>query len=294
MTGLKERAIHEVTEAHAAGFTVREAATLLDYTPPTIYRYAKALGLTFPAYRGVRREAKEPKPQHDKWAALRKTSDPRSPMMAALYRDGYTLKEIGKQYAITRERVRQILTKYHGINAKDGGQTVRAERKREKVRRSRDNRFIAKYGCTVDQWREIARIGHEMRAQGRGLYQTPLRAFCSQRANASRRDIGWELTLWQWWMIWQQSGHWEERGRGHGYGMARFGDAGPYAIGNVEIIPSATNTSLANKKSDLPIGVHKRGRLYVARRHSGGKIMQLGSHPTPELAHAAYLAAGGA
>jgi hypothetical protein len=49
-----------------------------------------------------------------------------------------------------------------------------------------------------------------------------------------RRGIGWEITFEEWYKFWLDSGHWEERGRG-GYVMARYGDKGPYAIGNVEI-----------------------------------------------------------
>jgi hypothetical protein len=49
-----------------------------------------------------------------------------------------------------------------------------------------------------------------------------------------RRNIGWEITFEEWYQIWLNSGHWEQRGKG-GYVMARKGDVGPYAAHNVEI-----------------------------------------------------------
>jgi hypothetical protein len=55
------------------------------------------------------------------------------------------------------------------------------------------------------------------------------------------------LTFDEWWSIWEQSEHWHERGVGRGkYCMARFGDCGPYAIGNVKIIPQEENVREGN------------------------------------------------
>jgi hypothetical protein len=63
-----------------------------------------------------------------------------------------------------------------------------------------------------------------------------LEKFTTSRLNAERRGIAFELTFEQWFDIWTKSGHYSERGRKRGqYVMARFGDEGPYAVGNVEI-----------------------------------------------------------
>jgi hypothetical protein len=44
------------------------------------------------------------------------------------------------------------------------------------------------------------------------------------------------LTFAEWWQIWHDSGHWEERGTANGcYVMCRNADQGPYAVGNVRI-----------------------------------------------------------
>lgn len=87
-------------------------------------------------------------------------------------------------------------------------------------------------------------------------------AFWSQRKNAARRGIAWELTYDQWMAIWQSSGKLELRGRTKGgFVMARFGDVGPYAVGNVKICPNRENfeeSKLHAKKRD---GVHLTYRL---------------------------------
>ena len=250
----------------ASGFTIREAAveTGVQYT------YAAAIarrhGIKF----------------------LRPTWSPQEPafreqQMAALYKSGKTLQEIGDQFDITRERVRQLLTKYFGMRAADGGKHKCAEDKRMKFEARRNARSLKTWGCNFDQYIELRDM------------KKPTRNFASQRKNAAKRGIGWELNLWQWWSIWQQSGKWSQRGRGQGYVMCRNEDVGPYAIGNVFIATARENSSeKKQKKSGLPIGVHKnkRCRGYTAARQINGKKLRLGSHPTPELAHAAYLAAG--
>lgn len=63
-----------------------------------------------------------------------------------------------------------------------------------------------------------------------------------QRAQAKHRNIPFLLTFEEWFKIWLDSGHLHERGCRRGqYVMARFGDKGPYAVGNVAIITSADN-----------------------------------------------------
>lgn len=69
-------------------------------------------------------------------------------------------------------------------------------------------------------------------------------AYLMQRHNARRRGIGFELTFPQWLGLWERSGKLDERGRGaNRYCMARFGDAGPYAVGNVKIVTHSENSS---------------------------------------------------
>jgi hypothetical protein len=62
----------------------------------------------------------------------------------------------------------------------------------------------------------------------------------NHKARAKSRAIPFLLTFEEWWSIWKP--HWHERGCGRGkYCMARFGDCGPYAVGNVKIIRNEEN-----------------------------------------------------
>lgn len=212
-------------------------------------------------------------------AARRAATKARAEEMAVLYRSGLTLQEIGEAYGITRERVRQLISFECGVTAEDGGRAVKVARQRAERRRRREARCIERRGCSLAQYATIPPQARE--------------AFLKQRLNARHRGIGWELTVWQWWTIWQQSGHWNERGRGTGcYVMCRHGDHGPYKVGNVFIELSTVNVSQrSNRKTDLPMGVKKAGQKFVALRQINGRRLHLGTYRTPMQAHAAYLAA---
>lgn len=202
--------------------------------------------------------------------------------MAELYKSGLTLQQIGDHFSLTRERVRQRITKHHGLTALDGGQHKRSCEKAERAKQRRDARYIEKYGYTLAEYKSLPR---KARA-----------AFRSQANNAAHRGIGWQLNLREWWEFWQSSGKWPLRGRGNGYVMCRVADTGPYAIGNIYIATGCENSSegqRGRKKHDLPIGVEFRDRnkfcKFVAKRCIDGKTKYFGSFQTPELAHRAYL-----
>jgi hypothetical protein len=64
--------------------------------------------------------------------------------------------------------------------------------------------------------------------------------FERQQRNAKQRGIRWELSFSEWLTIWGDNI--DKRGRGRDQlCMARKGDIGPYAIGNVQIITNAEN-----------------------------------------------------
>lgn len=257
--------IGELKSLAASGFTMYEAAAELGISYIYVTKLARDENIRF---------------IH---ANLTLQPTDRERQMAALYKSGKTLQEIGDQFDITRERVRQLITKWFGIRANDGGAHKSAEEKRAKFEAKRNARSLTKWGCNFDQYVEL-----------RGM-KKPTRAYAGQRRNAIRRGIGWELNLWQWWSIWQQSGKWTQRGRGNGYMMCRVNDVGPYAVGNVFIATGCENSSREHAKtSGLPRGVSlKKGKFYAVRCLAG-KRRHLGIYPTPELAHAAYLAAGAA
>jgi hypothetical protein len=209
-----ESKIDHLRHLAARGLTRRQVAQETGIQYGYICRLAKQYGIKFPRQPYTGAETKV---------------SPRAQEMAALYKAGNTLQAIGEKFSITRERVRQILTKHFGMNWADGGQHFKAEEKRRRFETRRNQKSLAKWGCSWDQYVALRSM------------RMPTRAFSCQKKNAAERGIAWELNLWQWWGIWQHSGHWDDRGRGAGYQMCRNGDTGAYAVGNVYIASGITN-----------------------------------------------------
>lgn len=263
--GKAEAAVDKIRLMAAEGVSRDEAARCLSLNYLSVLRVAVKHGIQF---------------VH---AGKQTAPSTRTKQMAALFQSGKTLQQIGDQYGVTRERVRQLIEKFHGLKGRDGGKAKIGADRRAVFEAKRNAKSLKRWGCNWEQYVTLRNM------------RKPTRAYSMQRRNARDRGIGWELNLWQWWSIWQQSGKWAQRGRGQGYMMCRKGDLGPYAIDNVFIATGCENSSnQARKKSGLPIGVRKNKKCagYTAFRQIKGKKLRLGSHPTPELAHAAYLAAG--
>jgi hypothetical protein len=204
--------------------------------------------------------------------------------MLQMYRDGKTLQSIGDLHGLTRERVRQIM----GVTRAEGGVTMAGKRRLAR----KDVQSLEKHGCLHHQLKDLRGYCRELAEEGIGRERQPIGAFIRQRTNAAKRGIAWEIKLWDWWQIWQASGKWEQRGRGSGYVMSRYGDEGPYRKDNVYIgLARDNNSQTKHKKSGLPMGVQKCkwGDGYVAQAMKGGKIHYLGVHPTSDVAELAYL-----
>lgn len=160
------------------------------------------------------------------------------------YKQGRTLVSLGDEYGLTRERIRQILAK-HGINRFDGGMSTQSIFKSvEMAKKNKAKIALAEekcskyYGCDLDFKNKLT--------DGYGYWEAPSMKYKNQKRAAIRRGIAWELTLPQWWDIWQKSGHWNDRGLGSGkYVMARICDIGAYSIDNVAIITHNENSSEA-------------------------------------------------
>jgi hypothetical protein len=178
--------------------------------------------------------------------------------MAERYEAGSTLQEIGDFYGITRERVRQIIKEELGMTGKDGGAAARG-REKAKARAARiDVNCIRRHGITHAELKAIkAEHGYK-----------PWDRFNSQRGNAATRGIEWKLTFGEWWSIWQKSGKWPERARGSGYVMARHGDRGPYAPGNVKIIAAKLNSSEYIRRFWSEVRSGKRQAPKISGRYS--------------------------
>lgn len=176
-----------------------------------------------------------------------------SAQLCDMYCSGKTLQEIGDGFGVSRERIRQVLAQL-GITSDQGGRTIKqiplkkirlAEEEERKERMGA--RILKKWGFTVDEWRSINKLKGS---------KNPITAFTSHRKNSYKRGIEFKLSFIEWWRIWQESGKWGLRGRGIGrYCMARFGDKGPYEVGNV-VIQLATENS-----RDAILRTHAEGKL---------------------------------
>lgn len=72
--------------------------------------------------------------------------------------------------------------------------------------------------------------------------KSPRGKYSMRKSQAKARGIEFLLTFEDWWQVWQDSGHYDQMGKGlDDYCMGRKGDVGPYAVGNVEIVLVRTN-----------------------------------------------------
>jgi DNA-binding CsgD family transcriptional regulator len=172
-------------------------------------------------------------------AARRASAEGRTARMAAMYREGKTLAEIGLEFNLTRERVRQLL-KASGMSAHMGGATKKKESKAvaraERRIKTRNATTMRSHGCDYQTASDLN--------GGEGLltYGTKSHLYWRQRRSAKNRRIEWNMTFPEWCQIWADSGKWELRGRGRGrYCMARIADSGAYEVGNVRIITTEEN-----------------------------------------------------
>jgi DNA-binding CsgD family transcriptional regulator len=253
---LTQKRKEQLLKCHEDGMTLKEAA--------------KSIGLS---YTGAYAHAKKHKINFRHGLEGQGVDFDRAEVMASLYKTGKTLKEIGEIYSISRERVRQVISKYHGLRSEDGGQRIRAEYSQKAKRRTKDEKSIAKYGCNYSQYREIVDLGKVMKAEGASKYTTPTRAWHSQRRNAIRRGIDWNLSLWDWWNIWLSSGKWDSRGRTKdSYVMCRIGDAGAYEIGNV-YIATVTHNITVQPNNPYRLG-HPDHEMVLVRRRMTSSVKQ--------------------
>lgn len=221
--------------------------------------------------------------------------------MCNLIREGKTLQEVGDLYGVTRERVRQLI-KRHGLTGADGIFVRAASRLRYADHTpTRELSIRAKWGISREEYEAIKTVYGTSSDRS-----SPLRKYIEQRKNARVRGIQWGMTFADWWRIWQESGHWSERGRGQGYCMARWGDSGPYSPENVYICTIGQNFSdsyivkpyhvrFANTKrrpwgKGWTISEDKRrnsGRRFYLLQRRDGKRKYMGSFESRELAQAA-------
>ena len=92
-------------------------------------------------------------------------------------------------------------------------------------------------------------------------------AYNFQRLRAAERGIAFELGFLEWLKVWGASGHLASRGRkGDQYCMARYGDRGPYAVGNVKIILGVDNVREAKVGKTLSLAHREKISMVLSGR----------------------------
>lgn len=145
----------------------------------------------------------------------------------------------------------------HRVASLRGASRALIRRGRQGVRAKTDAERRARRAATLQRYAESPR----------GKYR-------QHKQNAKKRGIAFELSFAQWLDVWKRSGHWDERGNktGAGYVMARHGDAGAYADGNVSIITHAENVAERNTLYwERPSFVGAAARHRAQFRPTGGE-----------------------
>lgn len=140
----------------------------------------------------------------------------RNKAIAELYKTGKTFQEIGEQYELTGERVRQIV-KSIGIYRNQGGAYIKSKARMDASEKKRlqswDKRSFKKYGCSYE---EVKRIS------GGRLSDGIARNYINQRNSSMQRGIEWSISFPDWVDAWKSSGNWNNRGCSEdGYCLAR-------------------------------------------------------------------------
>jgi hypothetical protein len=90
-----------------------------------------------------------------------------------------------------------------------------------------------------------------------------MKQYIQHKGRAIARDIPFTLSYEEWYQIWFESGHIEERGRRRGqYCMSRIGDVGGYEKGNVFIQLHSKNVTAAHQGVKRPNKCSIDGVIY--------------------------------
>lgn len=102
------------------------------------------------------------------------------------------------------------------------------------------------------------RTSEKGKASARKYWDSPKGKYLRHKDNARKRGVEFSLTFDEWWLLWQASKRWAQRGwKQHQYVMCRKGDQGPYALGNVYIGLAKGNLKDARRKS---VVVRRKGK----------------------------------
>jgi hypothetical protein len=97
---------------------------------------------------------------------------------------------------------------------------------------------------------------------------------CRNKTDANGNPVEMRMTFDEWYSFWQDSGHWEERGRKKGqYCMCRLNDLGHYEIGNVYIAKCEENVRDYNESGRR--GQSKESLSDARSKHNYDTMMRM-------------------
>lgn len=219
-----------VRAAYARGLNDRQAGELLGYNPQYVRLLRIQLGIP---------------PNRNRVA--QKHSDEELDQIAARLRAGETLQEIAFDFSVTRERIRQLAAKRGAC----GSDSLKVRRKaaqeieskvRENLKIKRDLRCTHIYGCDYATLRAL-NDGKTLSDQTSKVHH--YRYWKNNVMRQMRTQCA--ITFPQWCELWKE--HWEERGRGTAYHLARKDRTKPFTLDNVYV-----------EKGDEAMRLHRRFR----------------------------------
>lgn len=152
--------------------------------------------------------------------------------MCNRFRSGETLEKIGQSYDLTRERIRQILSRYN-LTAQDGGQHVVSlenKKKRASISRIKLDIRTQKYGVDGKTYKRIKdEIGSKKIEHFNQLRWHVVNA----DGKAYAKGTKWEISLEDWCDTWERAGLEAQQ---EGYFFTRIDRKKGFTKDNVEIL----------------------------------------------------------
>lgn len=144
-----------------------------------------------------------------------------------LFKKGTTITRLAIRFGVSRQRIQQIISD-NGLTRHDGGYSVIKQTKDQIKKIEKKRQIFIKesiLGMPMEKYK------HLLKYRPRPYY-----VYLRQRLNALQRGIEWSLSFGQWWMFWEDSGQWENHGRGFNkFVLTRKNYKKGFHLDNVEI-----------------------------------------------------------
>lgn len=169
------------------------------------------------------------------------------------FKAGKTTTELATLHGVSYQAIHRILKK-HGLSRKSGGKSAQVAA-RNAAETAASSAIQERHGCSTEQW-------DALRAMDEDYKKTPLAAYNTFKNNFQNvhPDVGFDLTLWNWWLMWEASGRWTQRMRNPEgmWVMAQVDKSLPLTKENARIIPfgqllKETRTVTKGKSNGQPV-----------------------------------------